>query len=89
MKVNLKKIPKGEIVNLSELRVGNIAKIIQVESENICVRKRLFEMGVTKGTDVEIKKFAPLGDPVVVKIRGTELCVRKSELKKIKAKVLK
>lgn len=89
MKANLKKISKGEMVSLSELGAGNIAKIIQLESENLGVRKRLFEMGVTKGTDVEIKKFAPLGDPVVVKIRGTELCVRKSELKKIKAKVLK
>ena len=89
MKTKNKKISKGEIVSLSELGVGNVAKITQIETERLSVKKRLFEMGITKGTDAEIKRFAPLGDPVVVKIRGAELCVRKNELKKIKARVLK
>ena len=83
MKKKDKNFSGGEIVNLSELKIGNIAKIVQIDLKNQLVRKRLFELGITSGTIVEIKKFAPLGDPVVVKVRGVEFCLRKNELKNI------
>ena len=79
----------GDVVSLFDLTINNVARVVNVECVNLLTRKRLFEMGITKGVVVEIKKHAPLGEPVVVKIRGVELCLRKSELKNILVKVVK
>ena len=73
---------------LSELKKGEKAIIEKIEVVGQAFRQRLFEMGITEGVIVKIKKIAPLGDPVGVEIRGYELCVRKSELKKICARVI-
>jgi len=73
---------------LSELKIGEKAVIEKIEVVGQTFRQRLFEMGITEGVVVAIKKIAPLGDPVGVEIRGYELCVRKSELKKICARVI-
>ena len=73
---------------LSELKIGEKAVIEKIEVVGQTFRQRLFEMGITEGVVVSIKKIAPLGDPVGVEIRGYELCVRKSELKKICARVI-
>ena len=89
MKKKDKSFSNGEIVCLSELKIGSGAEIIQIDIENQLVKRRLFELGIVSGTIVEIKKFAPLGDPVIVKVRGVELCLRKNELEKIIAKVVK
>lgn len=89
MNLKCKTFKVGDVVSLSDLTINNVAIIIHVGCKNSLARRRLFEMGVTKGTIVEIKKFAPLGDPVIVKIRGANLCLRKTELKHILAKVVK
>ena len=82
------KVPVDKIL-LSNLKVGDVAKIVSIENENIFFRRRLIEMGITKGVVVEIKKVAPLGDPVGIKLRGYELCLRKCEMKNIGVEVLK
>lgn len=79
---------KGDICNLSELSVGSRVKIEQMKISNKILQRRLFEMGVTIGTTVEIKKISPLGDPVGIALRGYELCSRKSELKNIFGRVI-
>ncbi len=63
---------------LSEIALGKSGKIKVVEGEGR-IRRRLFDMGVTPGAEVYLRKRAPLGDPLEVTIRGYELTLRKSE----------
>lgn len=63
---------------LSEFTVGESGKIVAVTGEGR-VRRRLFDMGVTPGATLIMRKKAPLGDPVEITIRGYELTLRKSE----------
>ncbi len=63
---------------LSEFQVGERGVIKAVAGEGR-IRRRLFDMGVTPGADVYLRKKAPLGDPLEVTIRGYELTLRKTE----------
>lgn len=63
---------------LSDLKIGDEATIATVLGEGR-IRRRLFDMGVTPGAKVYLKKKAPLGDPIEVTIRGYELSLRKDE----------
>ncbi len=67
---------------LKELKPGEKAIIIRVTGEG-AVKRRLMDMGVTKGAEVLIRKVAPLGDPIEVNIRGYELTFRKMEAENI------
>ncbi len=61
---------------LNQFEVGETGHIIHVEGK---IRRRLFDMGVTPGAKVTLRKKAPLGDPLEITIRGYELTLRKSE----------
>ncbi|MBO4539616.1 MAG: ferrous iron transport protein A [Clostridia bacterium] len=63
---------------LSEFSIGQTGVIKSVGGEGK-IRRRLFDMGVTPGADVYLRKVAPLGDPIEVTLRGYELTLRKSE----------
>ena len=63
---------------LDEFKIGETGLIKKVEGEGR-LRRRLFDMGVTPGATVYLRKKAPLGDPIEVTIRGYELTLRKSE----------
>lgn len=63
---------------LSEFTVGESGKIVSVNGEGK-IRRRLFDMGVTPGAGLTMKKKAPLGDPIEITIRGYELTLRKTE----------
>ena len=65
-------------VRLSEFKVGQSGVIRSVSGEGR-IRRRLFDMGVTPGAEVYLRKRAPLGDPIEVTIRDYELTLRKSE----------
>lgn len=67
---------------LKEARVGETVKVVKLKGEGP-VRKRIMDMGITKGVEVFIRKVAPLGDPVEVNVRGYELTLRKDEAEKI------
>lgn len=67
---------------LDEFEIGETGQIKNVEGEGR-LRRRLFDMGVTPGAIVTMKKKAPLGDPIEIKIRGYELSLRKDEAKLI------
>lgn len=66
-----------------ELKIGEQGQIVSVDNMDFKLKRKLLEMGFTRGTLVKIKKIAPLGDPVSIEIRGYELCLRKCDLKNI------
>lgn len=76
-------------MNLAQLKIGQKAKIISLDFDNKETRRHLLDMGLTRGTKVEIKKIAPMGDPVDLKLRDYELCIGKSDLNKIQVEVIK
>ena len=63
---------------LSEFSIGERGKIVAVNGEG-ALRRRLFDMGVTPGAEILLRKKAPFGDPYEITIRGYELTLRKSE----------
>jgi len=66
-------------ISLKMLAVGDQGKIIGFEKSGKAYRKRLLAMGLTPGTEFKITRFAPLGDPIEIKIRGFSLTLRKNE----------
>jgi len=79
---------QDRLLYLSDLNVGMKARIKKIDTPNPILKRRLLEMGITRGTEVEIKKVSPLGDPVDILIRGYELCLRKEDLKMIGVEVI-
>ena len=71
---------------LSEFAIGEKGVIKMVGGDG-CVRRRMFDMGVTPGAEVVLRKRAPLGDPLEVTIRGYELTLRKSEAEMVTMEV--
>lgn len=65
-------------MNLSEVKVGSTVIIQKIEGEG-AYKRRIMDMGLTKGTSLYIRKVAPLGDPIEVTVRGYELSVRKND----------
>lgn len=65
-------------MKLTDLKIGERKNIIEVHGEG-ALRHRLLEMGIIPGTEVEITKRAPLGDPIQIHIRGYELSIRKDD----------
>lgn len=84
----MKKLNVGEQGHMSDLVLGQRARILGVHNENKALRRRMLDMGITKGVAIEIKKIAPLGDPVDIQIRGYELCLRKSDIENIDIEVI-
>ena len=78
----------GEKCNLSELKVGQRAKVLKLNEENKAIRRHLLDMGITRGVEITIKKVAPMGDPVDIQLRDYELCLRKEDLAKIEVEVI-
>ena len=65
-------------MNLSEAKVGTTVTVAKIEGDG-AYKRRIMDMGVTKGTELYIRKVAPLGDPVEITVRGYELTVRKND----------
>ena len=63
---------------LKEAAVGDRLTVVRVHGEG-ALRRRLLDMGITKGSRIEVMKMAPLGDPIEITVRGYELSLRKSE----------
>lgn len=74
---------------LSELKVGDRAKIVKLNVENREIRRHLLDMGLTRGVEVKVKKIAPVGDPIDIELRDYELCISKSDLNQIEVEVIK
>ena len=67
---------------LDQLQVGERATVVRLNGEG-AVKRRIMDMGLTKGTAVTVRKVAPLGDPIELTIRGYELSIRKEEAAKV------
>lgn len=67
---------------LKEAGVGDIVRVIKLHGEG-AVKRRIMDMGLTKGISVQIRKVAPLGDPIEVTVRGYELSLRKADAEMI------
>ena len=68
--------------NLREVRVGETCTVTRLHGEG-AVKRRIMDMGVTKGVEIYVRKLAPLGDPVEVTVRGYELSLRKADAEMI------
>ena len=67
---------------LREVKVGETVKVVKLHGEG-AVKRRIMDMGITKGTEVHIRKVAPRGDPVEINVRGYELSLRKADAEMI------
>ena len=63
---------------LKEAKVGEKLKVVKVSGEG-AVKRRIMDMGITKGVEIYVRKVAPLGDPVEITVRGYELSIRKAD----------
>ena len=63
---------------LKETPVGATVKVVKLHGEG-AVKRRIMDMGITKGTEIYVRKLAPLGDPVELTVRGYELSLRKAD----------
>ena len=63
---------------LKEVKVGQTVKVVKLHGEG-AVKRRIMDMGITKGVEIYVRKVAPLGDPVEVTVRGYELSLRKND----------
>ena len=67
---------------LRQAKVGDTVKIVKLHGEG-AIKRRIMDMGLTKGVDVFVRKVAPLGDPIEVTVRGYELSLRKADAEMI------
>ena len=63
---------------LKDVKVGETAVVVRLHGEG-AVKRRIMDMGLTRGTEVHVRKVAPLGDPMELTVRGYELSVRKAD----------
>ena len=64
--------------NLRQVPVGGTAKVVRIHGEG-AVKRRIMDMGITKGVEIFVRKVAPLGDPIEITVRGYELSLRKAD----------
>ncbi len=67
---------------LKESKIGSTLKVVKIEGEG-AIKRRIMDMGITKGTTLTIRKVAPLGDPIQITLRDYELSLRKADAEKI------
>ncbi len=67
---------------LKEVPIGKTVKIVKLHGEG-AIKRRIMDMGLTKGTEIYIRKVAPLGDPIEITVRGYELSLRKADAEMI------
>lgn len=67
---------------LRDLKIGQSARVVKLHGEG-AVKRRIMDMGLTRGVEVSVRKVAPLGDPIEVTVRGYELSLRKADAEMI------
>lgn len=67
---------------LKQAKIGETVKAIRIDGER-AVKHRIMDMGITRGTEIYIRKVAPLGDPIEITVRGYELSLRKEDAEMI------
>ena len=72
-------------MTLGDAKVGSTVVVTKIEGDS-AYKRRIMDMGITKGSELYIRKVAPLGDPVEIKVRGYELSVRKDDAQCVQVK---
>lgn len=67
---------------LKDVKIGGSAKVVKLHGEG-AIKRRIMDMGITKGVEINVRKVAPLGDPIEVTVRGYELSLRKADAEMI------
>lgn len=67
---------------LKDVKVGKTVKVVKIHGEG-ALRRRIMDMGITRGVDLYVRKVAPLGDPMELNVRGYELSLRKADAEMI------
>ena len=67
---------------LRDVKIGDTVKVVKLHGEG-AVKRRIMDMGITRGTEVYVRKVAPLGDPIEIRVRAYELSIRKEDAEKI------
>ena len=73
---------KREMATLRDVKVGSSAVVAKLTGTG-AIKRRIMDMGLTKGTEVYVRKVAPLGDPIEITVRGYELSIRKDEAENV------
>ena len=76
---------EASMKTLKDIKIGETATIVKLHGEG-AVKRRIMDMGITKGVEVYVRKVAPLGDPVEITVRGYELSIRKEDAETIEVK---
>ena len=63
---------------LNDVKIGKSAKVVKLHGEG-AVKRRIMDMGITKGVEITVRKYAPFGDPMELTVRGYELSLRKAD----------
>ena len=66
------------MITLKHAKIGSTVKVVKVHGEG-AIKRRIMDMGITKGVEIYVRKVAPLGDPIEIALRGYELTLRKAE----------
>lgn len=74
--------------SLRDVKIGGTAKVVKVHGEG-AIRRRIMDMGITKGVELYVRKVAPLGDPLEIYVRGYELSLRKADAEMIEVEDIK
>ena len=69
-------------MNLKEVKIGQTVTVKRLNGEG-ALKRRIMDMGITKGSEIFVRKVAPLGDPIEVTVRGYELSIRKADAENI------
>ena len=88
-KIKHKKPQPHDLVKLSFLFKGQKGIVKNLENDDMILRRRLLDMGITEGVAIVVKKVAPLGDPVDIELRGYELCLRRKDMEAVLVEVIK
>ena len=73
---------------LKDVKVGQTVKVVKLHGQG-AIKRRIMDMGITKGVQIYVRKFAPLGDPMELQVRGYELSLRKADADMIEIEEIK
>jgi ferrous iron transport protein A len=76
------------MITLKDAKVGETVKVVKLHGQG-AIKRRIMDMGITKGVQIYVRKFAPLGDPMELQVRGYELSLRKVDADMIEIEQIK
>jgi len=74
------------MATLRDVKIGKSATVVKLHGEG-ALKRRIMDMGITKGVQIKVKKVAPLGDPIEITVRGYELSLRKADAEMIEVQL--